>query len=422
MNSRYIVNFLKFIGVFTRVLSRAIVVVVSEGSKACACVLAPGTLGSTGDRALLEATTTQLRLAGYTQLRYFSYGEKVFPGEILKGVEILSLKNRLLSGNVLSLAYWRDTLKFLVRLQTAGLFVFLGADVIDGNYSVGRSMARLRLVSQASRLGRESCVISCSFNNNPPEEIKRFIARKCRKVLFSVRDPLSLERLRAFHQGASKLTADCAFLIEAQATTRAISVAEGIRRLPGTFVVGMNVSAPALEWDNGDLDRRLEALVREWLDFLTRAPSTVVALIPHDVRGGDRSDRALLCRFKTGLMQAGVEETRLIEIEDGLEPSEIKSIVGGLDACFSCRMHLAIACLGSCTPVLCLSYNDKFEGLFEHFSLEDSIIGTSMLETGYLLSGRLQSFMASAAGQREQIRKHLPVVMDLAQKNYSFSG
>lgn len=91
---------------------------------------------------------------------------------------------------------------------------------------------------------------------------------------------------------------------------------------------------------------------------------------------------------------------------------------GELDLVLSGKMHLAIACLGQATPVACISYQDKFEGLFQQFDLENMIIEP----TEAFQPGRLADFLWPLIEKRKEIRHHiqlkLPYIQQLAQANF----
>lgn len=81
-------------------------------------------------------------------------------------------------------------------------------------------------------------------------------------------------------------------------------------------------------------------------------------------------------------------------------------------------MHLAIACIGQGTPVACITYQGKFEGLFEHFELEGMTIEPETLFN----DGTLMKFLISLIDQREEIRHHiqskLPKIQQLSRANF----
>ena len=69
-------------------------------------------------------------------------------------------------------------------------------------------------------------------------------------------------------------------------------------------------------------------------------------------------------------------------------------------------------------PVSCLTYQGKFDGLFEHFGLPPSLLmdPQQALRAGALES-LLRAFVESADAHRQQVARHLPQVRRLAAIN-----
>ena len=81
-------------------------------------------------------------------------------------------------------------------------------------------------------------------------------------------------------------------------------------------------------------------------------------------------------------------------------------------------MHLAIACLGKGVSVACVTYQDKFEGLFKHFGLDNTTIAPEIA----LQAGELTKFLLQLLENRDviarQIRNHILKVKMLARHNF----
>jgi polysaccharide pyruvyl transferase WcaK-like protein len=395
---------------------------VSKGDEHSAVLLPPSNIGSLGDQALLEASSEQLLKIGYVRITYISYGEKSFPGEVLRNARIIPLRRLLDSHAVLSIYYWKELRAYLEVLRKSRLLVFIGADVLDGSYSEARSINRLRLLSLAQRLGRQTHVISCSFNASVSPSIKRYIGRRLTRTIFHVRDRLSLDRLQAFFSGAATLSADCAFLLKPQEVAHGKDILAAVHSKKGRAkVLALNISEHALDWANGIPEERLAEICQALLRLLTRYLDIDVLLVPHDTRGGETSDRNLLLKIRSIVIDQGLSPSRFIGIAEGLGPGEIKALVGEADFCVSGRMHLAIACLGGGVPVACFPYNDKFEGLFEHFGLDDCLIPSVAANSGHELGVFLENFLLKSSLIQSRIAERLPQVVALAKSNFAFS-
>jgi polysaccharide pyruvyl transferase WcaK-like protein len=89
--------------------------------------------------------------------------------------------------------------------------------------------------------------------------------------------------------------------------------------------------------------------------------------ISHDFRGGPLGDEAMLGPIFEGLQDELGERIRYWK--NHFSAKELKAIAGLTDAVFTGRMHLAVAALGQGVPIVAVTYQGKFEGLFRHFEL-----------------------------------------------------
>ena len=101
-----------------------------------------------------------------------------------------------------------------------------------------------------------------------------------------------------------------------------------------------------------------------------------------------------------------------------LSASEIKAVAGLVDGVVTGRMHLAIAALGQGTPVAAITYQDKFQGLFAHFGVSESLLlSPEQLLAGDNLEKFLLRFLGAYKTAGAQVRNMLPAVMELSRAN-----
>lgn len=82
-------------------------------------------------------------------------------------------------------------------------------------------------------------------------------------------------------------------------------------------------------------------------------------------------------------------------------------------------MHLAIGSLGKGVPVLCVTYQDKFEGLFSHFDLPASmLLSTPRALDPAALEQAIDGFVADLDGLRDMVAGALPAVQARSRVNY----
>jgi polysaccharide pyruvyl transferase WcaK-like protein len=98
--------------------------------------------------------------------------------------------------------------------------------------------------------------------------------------------------------------------------------------------------------------------------------------------------------------------------EQLLTAPQLKFVVQQCDLVITGRMHLAIASLGQGTPISCVPYANKFEGLCEHFKLNNSMLNleTFCKEPVTQLSARIKELESD----RQIIKHELPKIKKLA--------
>jgi polysaccharide pyruvyl transferase WcaK-like protein len=301
-----------------------------------------------------------------------------------------------------------------IRRSRPDALVVIGADVMDGHYGPLFTARRLLAADLMAREGVPTVITGFSFNDEPHPLLARLFDVLDKRVAVHVRDPLSLRRFNAFSSRPATLVADVAFLLEPDdASPRVGAITEWIaeRRRAGERVFGLNLH-PALG-DNVSND--LARAAAEAISSISSRERVAWLLLAHDFRTRRRCGDTLAEIERLARGRLGV---RLLRPTDELSARELKAIVAKLDGVVSGRMHLAIAALGQGTPVSCVTYQGKFEGLFEHFGLPSSLLTDprQALRAG-ALEFLLHSFIESAGSHRQQVARHWPRVRRLAAMN-----
>lgn len=291
----------------------------------------------------------------------------------------------------------------------------LGADVLDGKYGAALVCRFASYCNHAVRLGIPATITGFSFNSAPRRPALHSLSRLQPGVRINVRDELSLRRFADSVGAAARLCADVAFLmapsLEAETETE-IWIEE--MRIAGRTPVGVNMNAHAFA--QVILNIGADALATSMAHELAKAAasdSLAFLLIPHDVKS-QSGDIALLLALEKAMNTLGVTHVRYVLLTD---PARIKRITGLLDLVITGRMHLAIAALGMKTPILSITYQDKFEGLYQHFKLSPE----DMLQPQQCVTHQLSDQISKAIGRRsrtlDQITNCLPAVEKLAAQN-----
>lgn len=306
----------------------------------------------------------------------------------------------------------------LALLQTGeyDALVVLGADIMDGYYGVSFIENILMTVDLAARSGVDTMLLGFSFNNHPAADLKPFYDGCDSRVRFNLRDEVSLERFRRFTATRATLVADSAFTLKpSNVNTDTLSWITA-QREAGRKVVAFNVHPLLIK---NASPTQIARVIEKSADAITRTSrSHEIAwlLTPHDYRG-ELSDGACLHPIYEKLK---TDDTVIARYFDGEHrASTLKALAGHLDGVVTGRMHFAIAALGMGVPALCLTYQDKFEGLFRHFDLSaDLLLSPSIFETEGRLPEALAGFVDNLANLQQMVKSNLPKVAALAAENF----
>ncbi len=378
------------------------------GSKAAGNVLLfPGDdPGSLGDEAIMRGTIGQLRLRGANRIGIVRRRTRGIPISYL-------------GPDVKEEPIWNGAFSFINVLRRYGVLVILGADVMDGYYSERQSCELITYANAAATWGRGAAILGCSFNNTPSASVCRSIGALHSEVVFSIRDPRSLERFVAATGRSAKLAMDPAFLMEPSGPTPASGPClDWIKncKASGGRVVGICVNPiPFLNRREGGRERFLSSVAG-----LVKAMTNEYCLlfIPHDYRQGV-GDTEMLKALWEKLPELAREKCRMMN--ERLSAPEAKEICGSLHAVISGRLHLCIAAIGMAVPAFGFSYQNKFQGLFEliHGDRRPMLEAAQCLDEAKLRSA-VFDFLASRDKLQHQVAERLPGVVAMAADNFQF--
>ncbi len=372
-------------------------------------LIPPAPPGSLGDEAMIQGITAAINNRG---AQTFCYGytapnEWSFINNVLKSESI---------GDYINWESRRRLYSLLLKISNYDLVLLVGADVLDGNYSVDRSLRRMKLLLAISMTGTPTEIVGCSFNDsNQPDCVDMIQRLSSSGTKIRSRDPESARRLQSVCTNPIDLVADAAFLLIPNETSDTVQRTKQWCRTKKSEhrpVIGININSHHVK-NTPDPSVFLQSILTA-MENIAVATNAAFILLPHDYRG-KVSDYTLLCNLKTKYEAKHPRDCFLIDVP--MKAEEIKGVVSEINFVLSGRMHLAIACLGVETPVGCITYQGKFEGLMEHFELEDVLISPDEI----LIPERLTNFLSSLSARQhslhEQISVRLPMVTKLAEKN-----
>lgn len=305
----------------------------------------------------------------------------------------------------------------LIRRQHA-LFV-MGADVLDGKYGAALVQRIVAYCNHSVQLGIPATMLGFSFNRNPRSPAVHALSRLHPKVAINIRDQPSLERFTRMVGIPARLCADSAFLMPPAAAPLPEPEAWiAAMRHEGRAPVGINLNAHALApaLAQVGLDRLIDHLAEQFM-LAGEQNKLAFMLLPHDLKS-QSGDVVMLQALNEALQQRGFTHARYTPID---QPDKIKRLTGLLDLTITGRMHLVIASLGSGTPALSITYQDKFEGLYQHFDLPLEHTITPMQCLSDEFQEKINHAFMRRHDNRARIVAHLPRVRALAARNLVIS-
>ena len=299
--------------------------------------------------------------------------------------------------------------------------VLLGADCMDGYYSPFISLTLLALHDLFSRTDEiKSHLTGFSFNRHPYRPLRKAFNSITPSARLYLRDAVSLERFKKFAKADAELTADAAFMLEADYGFDGYEkLKEWIttRRAAGTrHIIGFNFHPMLRRYDNTEeIQNDACSLARNIAAIMQRNGAIDFVLVPHDDRCR-YTDNIMLKTIADSLIQAGFG-SRTYYSPEVYRAAQIKALCSLLDGLASSRMHLAVAALGEGKSVLAAEYQGKFEGLFRHFNLPAEYLLTPDEFIGDAFAGRFEKYMAHLPELTRQVEKEREKVIRLSEKN-----
>ena len=376
-----------------------------------AAILFPPSPNSLGDQSLLAGLLRGLSLAGYDKIGCISLS----PDDNWPDYNIPFV----LLGTINSISSGKKNFAPIINLSRFKYFYVIGADVLDGKYSVNGSIALLELAELASQIGLISSIVSFSFNENPNHNVIMKLKTMNREVRFVARDPISLIRFRKETGKEAVLGADLAFLMEPSEYSDIVQETNKwleIQKMRGRLVIGLNINHQVI--DSPYKTEQIKELLSSHHALLKRleglSEKISYLFIPHDFRGS-YSDQVLLEVLTTTLPEMITKNSYMPRTPYRAE--EVRTFINNVDLLLTGRMHLAIHALRQSVPVGCITYQGKFSGLYEHFNLAGLTIDPYEALNYEKLFDFVISIIRNRFEIRNQISSRIPCVIELAMNN-----
>jgi polysaccharide pyruvyl transferase WcaK-like protein len=302
----------------------------------------------------------------------------------------------------------------VARLPGYAECYFTGADVIDGAYNPDSVCARLSLLAEAAKLGKKTTLLGASYNMRPEPKTRNALRNLPEAVTICARDPVSKLRMEEALNRPIRQVADLAFLSQARADHPAtVSAKHWIdrRRAAGDQVIGLNAN-----YLHAAKDPEIIRALKVFVESVLRQSISIV-LVPHDTRSKMPDEKLL----QLAIADVPERDRERIYALPPVSPGVVRAVTAELDFLATGRMHAAILALTGTTPAFCFAYQDKFEGLLQHFNLVDADLLSSpkeLTEQPKIVAEKFLQLLPMQQTLRERIAIALPSVIALAKRNF----
>jgi polysaccharide pyruvyl transferase WcaK-like protein len=379
-----------------------------------AVIIPPASPGGLGDDALVTSLLEQLLEKGIARIAIGTWdASDSWPSAV--PIFYFPLPGKTLSS-------W---IRAIWRIVHSDEVYVLGADMLDGYYGANHSLLLLRIPDIAARAGVRATIIGSSFSDSPAPEVSAFLKTISPRVSLNARDHLSRGRLEEIVRRPIPLTADIAFLLKPRTESDSVFVsqahlwAKSQRASKEALILGCNINSLPLQKCKLSVKELVDAHLDAILRLRKQFEGLSIILLPHD-RRAPHDDAECLAAFERELPSEISRYTDLLTSKP--RAAELKGIARECDFVLTGRMHLAIGALGCGVPTMCVGYQGKYEGLYNHFKLADMVLPVGEVCAPNRLADQLLFNIQRRANIAEQISALLPSVRQLAKANIQFSA
>jgi polysaccharide pyruvyl transferase WcaK-like protein len=365
-----------------------------------ACILPAAQYGSLGDEAMV-ISLAGLLLANGNVLSVIDYN--------LQDKWGVSYPNIFTNSSTLpgGIKEWDS---FITFLSAQDVFYINGADVLDGKYSINDSLDRLKIATLASELGLAVVITGFSFNKMPPAAIVNYIKDMPTGIQFCCRDIHSYNRFIEFTGRKAEQVADLAFILEPDHDSHYVYLIKKwieLKRQEGHHIIALT---PNVLFKKELFDQDVTYYTKILTKINEIYPCSFL-LIPHDYRSKP-SD--LDCIKAIQVLCGNLD---ILLVDKLCSARELKAVASYLDLSVTGRMHFAIACLSSGVPVCGLSYQDKFDGVFEMLGQQNCLIDSQSIAETDIIFEKISNIVNNIHKFNRDIGKRLPSISSMSRKN-----
>ncbi|WP_419817213.1 polysaccharide pyruvyl transferase family protein [Glaciibacter flavus] len=358
-------------------------------------LVAPPGQGNIGDQALFEAFIENA--PGNVLAIVRRTADFDVPEELKQRVTLLAMPALIYGeGN----DHARAIAELSSLLHRALSLSIIGADIMDGRYSLRGSVRRSVIAELGASAGVDTRIVGFSWASNPRSGAKRALVKASRAgAVPMLRDPFSAQRATDDGVMGVRLVSDLVFA--------ATLTAESPITPPGPYAV-VNAS--------GLIGRSLDQVTayRRIIAHL-RSRGLHVVLVPHVIKPLSDDLRASL-RIADAVGESGV--TLVTHL---LTPGQIRSLTADARITVTGRMHLAIMSFLGGTPAVTMATQGKVEGLMDLFGIRQLCVRPGPWMASGVIAA-IDDALPDRSAPRRAIAGALPGVTLLALENVAGLG
>lgn len=309
---------------------------------------------------------------------------------------------------------WRRVfdLRRLARLmRDARSLSIVGADIMDGVYSELSSVRRFRTAALAADAGLDARILGFSWNAQPAPQALTAMRTASSRVRLLGRDEASARRLVADGGQSVETVADLAFLTATDIPLKNDALRDWLdkQRAAGRRIIGINA--------NPRLENRFENMRAQYLGLIEdlRSSGFSCVLLPHDSRGGERSEEA----YMTGIAQA-VGPEHVFDVAEAPLPDQVVAIARECELVVAGRMHLVVLTSVAGRSTVALEYQDKFAGLYQLLGYDGRVAKDS--EGRWSLSEATHRGLSTITENERKLSTAWPTILERARRNIPTVG
>jgi len=271
----------------------------------------------------------------------------------------------------------------------------------------------------SAKVGVPVNILGFSFKKTAKQSCIDAFKKLPTSIAINNRDCYSHKRMQLAGISNANLYSDLAFLLEPSNGKEQYlaTVNEWIfkQNKEKQLIVGVNLNFTML-YKKIENNKKILDIFLRLINLILENKSISILFIPHDRRNNSfqLSDWEVSEYIEKHL--APTLHSRLCTCPQEMNSKDAKYLAGKSNIVLTGRMHLAIAALSQGKSVIGLGYQNKFNGIFKQFDLEENIIDANKIIEPDLISKALNKKILTLNIDEEKIKNSIEVVKSTSKR------